>query len=86
MHSFLQVALDDTMELECLSGSQLEGTVTVLIGDAVHVEPLLGRADTTGHSDSDHKRVGGLETLGLERLSDVSVILRNNQHVYLCTI
>lgn len=73
------------MELECLSGSQLEGTVTVLISDTVHVEPLFGRADTTGHSDSDHKRVGGLKTLGLKRLSNVSVILRNNQYAYLRT-
>lgn len=52
----------------------------MLVRDAVHVEPLLGRADTTGHSDSNHERVGGLETLGLERLSDVSVILQNDQH------
>lgn len=48
LHSGLEVLLDDTVELESLTGSQLEGGVSVLVTDLVHVQPLLRRADTSG--------------------------------------
>lgn len=58
-----------------LTGSQLEGAVAVLLTDSVHVQPLLRRAHTSGQSHSDHERVGRFETLRLEGLSDISVVL-----------
>jgi hypothetical protein len=66
LHGRLEVLLDDAVELEGLPGRELEGAVTVLVGDAVHVKPLLGGAYTSGHADTDHERVGGLKTLSRE--------------------
>lgn len=48
LHSGLEVLLDDTVELESLTGGQLEGRVSVLVTDLVHVEPLLRCTDTSG--------------------------------------
>ncbi|KAI6767995.1 hypothetical protein HG530_006004 [Fusarium avenaceum] len=59
LHSGLELALDNTVELEGLSCGELHGLVTKLIGN----------------SASDHERVGRLKTLGLSLVSDITVIL-----------
>lgn len=66
LHGGLEMLLDDTVELESLTGSQLEGAVSMLIGDSVHLLPLFGCANTTGQSTSDHEAVSWLKTLRLE--------------------
>lgn len=64
LHGGLEVLLDDTVELECLEQvrscslleqsityltcGQLESTIAVLVTDSVHVQPLLGCANTSG--------------------------------------
>ena len=70
-----QVALDHAVELKGLAGRQLEGSVGVLEGDAVHLEPLRGRRDTTGDTHADHEGVGGLELLLASLAADVAVVL-----------
>lgn len=71
----LQVGLDDTMELEGLTGGQLEGTVTPSVANLINSEPLLGCADTSRHTDSNHEGVGWLKTLSSTLFLNVSVEL-----------
>ncbi|TKW57249.1 hypothetical protein CTA1_2221 [Colletotrichum tanaceti] len=75
LHGGPQLALDDTVELEGLTGRELHGLVAELVGNVVHLHPLLGSGDTAGQTATNHERVGGLQTHSLALVSNVAVVL-----------
>ncbi|GJC94312.1 hypothetical protein ColKHC_03138 [Colletotrichum higginsianum] len=75
LHGGSQLALDDTVELKGLTGRELHGLVAKLVGNVVHLHPLLGGGDTTGQTATNHERVGGLQAHSLALVSDVAVVL-----------
>ena len=71
----LEIALNHPVELERLAGRQLNRSVGVLLGNAVHVEPLLRSRNTTGHTHADHERVGGFQLLFAAFPANVAIVL-----------
>ncbi|GKT85628.1 LOW QUALITY PROTEIN: hypothetical protein Ct61P_03478 [Colletotrichum tofieldiae] len=75
LHGGPQLALDDTVELEGLTSGELHGLVAELVGNVVHLHPLLGSGDTTGQTATNHEGVGGLQAHGLALVPDITVVL-----------
>ncbi|GJC78964.1 hypothetical protein ColLi_01801 [Colletotrichum liriopes] len=75
LHGGPQLALDDTVELEGLTSGELHGLVAELVGNVVHLHPLLGSGDTAGQTATNHEGVGGLQAHGLALISDITVVL-----------
>eukprot|EP00160_Parvularia_atlantis_P006892 Unigene1606_Nuclearia_a/m.4970 Unigene1606_Nuclearia_a/g.4970 ORF Unigene1606_Nuclearia_a/g.4970 Unigene1606_Nuclearia_a/m.4970 type:complete len:404 (+) Unigene1606_Nuclearia_a:1253-2464(+) len=70
-----ELALDDAVELEGLPRREPDGAVGVRVGNAVHGQPLCGRADAAGHTHADHEREGLLLLESTPLLAQVAVVL-----------
>ncbi len=75
LHCGLQIALDDSVELEGLASCQLHRLVSELVADVIHLNPLLRGRYTTRKSATNHERVCRLQALCLSFVADISVIL-----------
>ncbi|GKT47410.1 uncharacterized protein ColSpa_07591 [Colletotrichum spaethianum] len=75
LHGGPQLALDDTVELEGLTSGELHRLIAQLVGNIIHLHPLLGSGDATGQTATNHEGVGGLQSHGLALVSDITVIL-----------
>eukprot|EP00123_Amoebidium_parasiticum_P018810 comp24292_c0_seq1/m.45501 comp24292_c0_seq1/g.45501 ORF comp24292_c0_seq1/g.45501 comp24292_c0_seq1/m.45501 type:complete len:994 (+) comp24292_c0_seq1:364-3345(+) len=71
----LQVALNHTVQLVRLAGSELNRAVGVAVAQSVHGEPLSRRRDAAGDAHADHEGEGLLETLLAAFLTKIAVVL-----------
>ena len=78
LDGLLQVTLDDAVELERLSSSDLQRTIPMFIGNLVHNEPLLRSTHSYRHTHTNHKRVSRLDALDLPLVPNISIVLLVN--------
>ena len=71
----LEIFLDDAVQLERLARGELERAVGVVGAEAIHVQPLLRRANPAGHAHARHERKGPF-LLGLAPLPpQIAIVL-----------
>ena len=70
-----QVTLADEVILHPLASGEAQGAVGHLIGHLVQTQPLFAGECTARDAGSDHEDVVHIETLGLQRLALVAIIL-----------
>ena len=75
LHAALEIALDHAVELERLTGGEPQRAVAVVRRDAVHRQPLGGRAHAAGHAHADHERVRLLQLLLAPFGAHVAIVL-----------
>ena len=54
-HGGFEIRFDDAVQLEGLARGQPHGAVAVSVGDVLHLQELLRRADTGGNAQADHE-------------------------------